>query len=229
MSKRYIPQRISKAVQEKHFFECAWCGTIITDRHHIEEFSDGGKHSIENLILLCPNCHRQTHQGQISKKELLERVNLHKQGDRISGSIFLQVTKRKVITGGSTFIDTPIIVKYQEENIIEFQKLKNGKYTIKTKFYDINGRLIFWMNSNRYWSAVPFIVESERSYLFIKNRCNPQYLSIEMENDAIKMQGINFLGGNFLHFTKDSIKFAGMDYSMNFKVSTIGGLVAFKF
>jgi hypothetical protein len=203
MASRHIPNKISDAVQEKHFFECAWCGTTITDRHHIDEFSRGGEHTVDNLILLCPTCHRQVHDGEISKHELEQRVENHGQGDRTSGSLFLQIDKRQVIAGGATFIDVPILIRYKKRNIIEFQRLKNNKFTINTRFYDINGNLIFWLNNNRYWTAVPFIVQSNRSSLFIKNQNSPQYLNIELKDNFIIIKGINFIEGNTLHFTDE--------------------------
>ena len=57
---RYIPSGEDKKVKEKHFFECAWCGIRLFDRHHIFEFRHGGPNTADNLILLCPNCHRRT-------------------------------------------------------------------------------------------------------------------------------------------------------------------------
>lgn len=201
MNSRYIPKKISNQVQKKHYFECAWCGTTITDRHHIEEFAEGGKHTVENLILLCPNCHRQTHNHEISKVELKHRINTHLEGDRFGGNINLQINNRKVIAGGATFIDVPILIRIQETNIIEFQKMKNGKFTIKTRFYDPDGNLIFWLSNNRFWTATPFIVTSERNSLFIKARNTPQYLDIRLKDDFIEIKGINFYNGNILHFT----------------------------
>jgi 5-methylcytosine-specific restriction endonuclease McrA len=38
--------------------------------HHIEPASSGGKESLSNLILLCPNHHKQADLGIISKEEL---------------------------------------------------------------------------------------------------------------------------------------------------------------
>lgn len=44
----------------------------IVQAHHLEEKSKGGKDTIENGILLCPNHHAEFHAGFISLKELFE-------------------------------------------------------------------------------------------------------------------------------------------------------------
>ena len=45
--------------------------------HHIVPIADGGDNSKGNLILLCPNCHKQVHFGIISKDRLAAyRVNI---------------------------------------------------------------------------------------------------------------------------------------------------------
>lgn len=39
---------------------CECCGVeLLPDKHHILEFSKGGKTNTNNLICLCPSCHRQ--------------------------------------------------------------------------------------------------------------------------------------------------------------------------
>jgi len=55
---------------DKHPF-CERCGFDITiDVHHIVLQSTGGTNEEDNLISLCPNCHRMAHMGLISDNEL---------------------------------------------------------------------------------------------------------------------------------------------------------------
>lgn len=42
------------------------------DVHHIIHVSEGGKNEINNLITLCPNCHRLAHRNLLSKEELIK-------------------------------------------------------------------------------------------------------------------------------------------------------------
>lgn len=54
-------------------YRCAvpTCRFILAlDYHHIYQVSDGGKDDLDNLIALCPNCHRLYHTGVIHKESI---------------------------------------------------------------------------------------------------------------------------------------------------------------
>ena len=48
---------------------CKWDKTT-RDLHHIIEVSNGGTNDINNLISVCPNCHRMIHNNLISKDDI---------------------------------------------------------------------------------------------------------------------------------------------------------------
>lgn len=49
---------------------CGW-SEAACDTHHIQPRSHGGKYTIENGAILCPNCHRLAHCGVVSVSELV--------------------------------------------------------------------------------------------------------------------------------------------------------------
>lgn len=55
-------------------FPCLNCGWEKGPRdvHHILPIVEGGKNVLNNLITLCPNCHRLAHRNLLSKEELFE-------------------------------------------------------------------------------------------------------------------------------------------------------------
>ncbi|HBX65846.1 MAG: hypothetical protein CL670_10405 [Balneola sp.] len=44
-------------------FHRASDGTPFLEVHHIKSLSDGGEDTLENVVALCPNCHRKKHYG----------------------------------------------------------------------------------------------------------------------------------------------------------------------
>lgn len=73
--------------------KCAICGWRMSDKlvscktgvqysygneiHHIVPVCEGGKDRFDNLILLCPNCHKMAHAEIISRNELKRIVHIH--------------------------------------------------------------------------------------------------------------------------------------------------------
>ena len=66
------PASWRKALIKMFSDACMRCGWNLApcDAHHILPKSQGGTQTLENGVLLCPNCHRLAHLGQISSEEL---------------------------------------------------------------------------------------------------------------------------------------------------------------
>lgn len=73
MSRKAIPNSIKQQVLHEAGYRCSnpTCRTIITlDIHHLQQVSEGGGNTVENLLVLCPNCHALHHRGTISIESL---------------------------------------------------------------------------------------------------------------------------------------------------------------
>ncbi|RZT38395.1 HNH endonuclease [Cupriavidus agavae] len=68
-----ISAEVRRAVLVEAGHKCAIprCGHGDVDIHHIVPWEICRKHEYENLIALCPNCHRRAHKDEIDRKSLL--------------------------------------------------------------------------------------------------------------------------------------------------------------
>ncbi|MBF0134445.1 MAG: HNH endonuclease [Magnetococcales bacterium] len=72
-SERNIPTHLGDLLYELSEFKCSICKEPRLDIHHIEHLRDGGKTTLSNLIVLCPNCHRRVHdEGIPNSKQLYQ-------------------------------------------------------------------------------------------------------------------------------------------------------------
>lgn len=68
-----IPEELRRRVLIEAGHRCAihTCKNPDVDVHHIVPWEKCQEHTFENLIALCPNCHRRSHAGKIDQKSLL--------------------------------------------------------------------------------------------------------------------------------------------------------------
>ena len=62
LENRAMRQRVIEARGPK----CEKCGydkEPVLEMHHIKQRKDGGSNELDNLLLLCPNCHGEIHHG----------------------------------------------------------------------------------------------------------------------------------------------------------------------
>lgn len=82
-----IPTDLRRRVFIEAGHRCAipTCRHIDVDVHHIVPWEKCRKHEYENLIALCPNCHRRANNGDIDRKALrIYKANLRYTHDKFS-------------------------------------------------------------------------------------------------------------------------------------------------
>jgi hypothetical protein len=78
-----IPEPLKRRVLVEARHRCAICREPAYDLAHIEPWSKVREHTFENLIALCPNCHRRHTRGDIDNQSLrMYKANLSVVNDR---------------------------------------------------------------------------------------------------------------------------------------------------
>lgn len=72
--RRDIPADIKRKVRKKCYFGCVICGGPIYEYEHIVEWSKIKEHTVDNIVLLCPNHHSMVTKGIISKDSIKSSV-----------------------------------------------------------------------------------------------------------------------------------------------------------
>jgi HNH endonuclease len=85
MDARQYLQSSDVLVEAGHRCSIPACRYIEVDVHHIVPWAQCQAHEYDNLIALCPNCHRRADRGEIDRKSLrLYKINLRFAHDKYS-------------------------------------------------------------------------------------------------------------------------------------------------
>jgi hypothetical protein len=193
---RYIKKLDREEVDNSSGLKCAWCGTNLKERHHIELFSEGGSNKSANLILLCPNCHTLAHQNVISRLELLKRrKELSGYVDRSSGCLTID-KKIAVKIGSNLFIETPNIIEHKGENLITVTG-SDTEMLVSLKLYDKCNNLICWMHENKWWveNEEIFDFHLSKSTFSVISKDEEINLEIKIGKEYITINGCIFMNG----------------------------------
>lgn len=86
-------------VEAGHRCAIPQCRHIEVDIHHIIPWEECQKHEYENLIALCPNCHRRADNGKIDRKSLrIYKANLrfiHDKFSQLELDILFELAKKQ--------------------------------------------------------------------------------------------------------------------------------------
>ncbi|MFA6119574.1 MAG: HNH endonuclease [Parachlamydiales bacterium] len=204
---RYIKTADRKIVDNESCFKCAWCGTTLFERHHIEPYALNGLNSADNLILLCPNCHTDVHNGTISEKEINERKKqLNGFIDKSSGC--LSITDTPIFILGGARFDGGIerILVHKNYDYIKIENLNNN-LLISLRIFDKDGKLICWMSKNRWWLENNDILEFifQKNLFYIKSNEIESLLHMEIDKNIIRVKCKMYVNGDLIEFKDEGI------------------------
>ena len=195
---RYIKKEDDQKIKNEAGIRCAWCGCYLTIRHHIYPFSLGGPNTADNLILLCPDCHTDVHDGKISDDEIKSmKIELSGKVERSSGILSIDKNFLMVELGGFTAINSHNILLFNDIPLISM-KNENGYLLLSLRLFNENQNLVCWMSDNRWWVDHNEILDFQfrMGYFSIFDKNSKPIIELSILKDKIRIVGsFNFPGG----------------------------------
>jgi hypothetical protein len=117
------PVRLELSARSRGLCECCGFGGS-TDRHHLVEYHLGGPNTVENLLVLCPSCHRQVpkHLSVEQQRRLQEWHHEMNRKGTISSTAALQSQLSSIDIGTVIFDDVRNVMATDDQNIITLHR-----------------------------------------------------------------------------------------------------------
>ena len=122
---RYVPAPIRRELSERSHGLCECCGFGgSTDRHHLVEYHLGGPNTVDNLLVLCPSCHRQVpkYLSIEQQRRLQEWHHENNRAGTLSSTTKLQSQLLAIDIGTVIFDDVQNVMATDDQNIITLHR-----------------------------------------------------------------------------------------------------------
>lgn len=212
---RYVKAATKKALLLRSNGFCECCGADLpTDRHHILEFSKGGKSSYDNLIILCQSCHKQLPLYlDITQQHALQKWHQNNTKPNKSATHIFSNPINQFVIGSNTFSGCRSVFRINGQSVITSQEV-NGRFYINIVMLDpqfsdqmlvLGNKVIKNSKSNITTSDDSLIVKVE----------DREILKIYRHKEIIKINlDISFGGKKFI-FNDTASNFPGMLFTNN--------------
>lgn len=150
---RYINVDIRRELIEEVGGKCAnpGCPSLITEFHHLDEWSIWKTHDSKRMIAICPNCHSYAHKRgtKLTNNELLQwKANAGKRNNTKAFPVFVTPSDETLFRFGNfKFKDNTKAFAVGSSNI-EITVDDNGVVFINIIMFDSNGETVVEVKSN---------------------------------------------------------------------------------
>jgi hypothetical protein len=141
---RIIPNDIKRSIRQRNGFGCVICGNGIIQYEHVDPtFQNAFEHKIDNITLLCPQCHSKVTTGYWHKNKVKDAMQdpycLKKGFSREFFDIGFHQPEIKI--GGVHLNNCSIPIMIKNEPLIKFERpeIKNGPFLLSALFFDSQG------------------------------------------------------------------------------------------
>jgi hypothetical protein len=146
MVSRSPPAQVQRILRQEAGFGCCRCGYPFYQYHHIVPWHEGEHYRPEDMMILCPNHHDEITTGKVSQDEQREwKANpINIQEGYASGKLRIDREELAVNLGGNRFVETPVLLRINDEDIITVKHSEQGRLLISMRCYDEQDNLVFF-------------------------------------------------------------------------------------
>lgn len=175
-----ISKKISDEVIRRASYRCSRCQSLPVELCHIIPMRDGGTDNINNLIALCPNCHRMYANGNINREQIISLKNWWlKQVEPSLNSPYFQP---ELLSN----IDFKL-KKIQMDNQQGIKTIQNEINDLKNTMRNLTDNLINSLNPENISSVVSGIINLQDSLSFHNDTNYSTLVNIICKNCGAKM------------------------------------------
>jgi hypothetical protein len=209
---RNTPLPVARKLRQEAHFGCCRCGHPLLDNAHIIPYNITEAFPVENMLALCPTCHRIADDGDYSE-QVLRRFKANPYNKSHVGEAFLITNENLIVNmGASKFIDTPrVLVINDAFELISVKRGNNGDVLLDVNFYNKNNDLVAKVTESLWevYTGLVWDLDYHPKELTIRDKPRDISFSLKIENGEIFITGTLYFKGFPIIINSDEVRING--------------------
>lgn len=184
-----VPSEVKRQLRKEAGYGCCKCGFPIFDYQHIIEYSVEQHFRPEDMMLLCPNCHREATLGVMNEKEQryykLNPYNV-KRG-YVDGQLFVKQQGLVISTGSVELANDGFLLAVDKEPLLVINSNQNGQLELTLSLYDSEDNLLVEIEKNEWITGDPSVWDFEYKYQWLKLWRKKRGISLEIDARTVPL------------------------------------------
>jgi hypothetical protein len=222
------PADVKRRLRQEAFFGCCMCGNPLIDNAHIIEYHITKQFPVEDMLALCPNCHREADKGHMPKYVLRDVKQIpYNMNQRYVKKRFVVTGEKMVINiGSSRFINTERVFTVDDFDLVSINRIEGKYLSLNLNLFDrFNGFVAlvydnFWMVDRRYF----WDIEYRPQHLIIRNAPRIISLEIRIQNEEVYLRGDLYYYGFLIPVSPQTINIGSVTIKGATVVNAGGGI-----
>lgn len=208
---RHIPTGVERLLRQRSGGVCECCGAAGSpDRHHLMEYSLGGGHELENLLLFCPACHRQIPKYlSLTQQEALQSWNQANVGvGNLNTTAHLTAIEPSMDIGTVVFRSVRNVLRAHGQNIITLHKELSGIFMNIVMLEHFEPKLL--VLSNKVIVNDGFTLQTSRDEVIVDDSTGATQFRVT-GGETLTIRGRVKMRDETFRFDEEGFKFRGMN------------------
>lgn len=206
--RRPIPAKTRLAVRQRSGFGCSACACPIIEYHHIVPYHQSADNDAENLIALCPTCHRKADEKGPWSPDYVRSLQMKPGLERLIYGIDVTPGTFTVKLGNTSFTESERMLTIGGLVVLGAKKEPGGIARVSGIFHDPDGKPFAVIEDNEWRVAVDKVWDVEFvAARHLTVRLAPRHVALRMEitDDLLHLQQCFFRRGDrFVKVTVDA-------------------------
>lgn len=208
-----VPEPIKRRLRQEAGFGCCRCGRPLYDYHHIVEYADEAHFRPEDMMVLCPWCHRLATNGMLDEDEQRQHkahpCNIAR--GWVEGALAIKQRAMAVAMGSTQFVGDGTFIRVDGQPLLSLSVSADGRLELSVALYDSDNNLLGLVERNEWIAGDPYPWDLEYGgrWLLIRRKKHEVSLIIDARSKVVSVQGNLWFSKQRFAIRERAIEFKG--------------------